>query len=1474
MAEIKKISTELQLLDKFLDTSGDAGTSGQVLTSTGTGINWVSGGGLPGGPYLPLVGGRMTGTAKIEFNNASQYIQAISNNDLDIVAGDDINYRSNFSRFFSGSVEHARLSGLTNQNNWIALTSSTKLGVGTISPARKLHIQDTTGNPQLVIGDGASAYSSIQSSNGLYINAGEGGGGSETIFRRGTSFTESMRINSSGTVLINASAPRQTYSTTVPTKLSVQGGMSEFETTLTNNNDWENSPVSILERANIGAGSTDNKYAPNLNFHWSTKVSNSLWMGANGHLTYGSYTSAGVPAADGTFKAGNLIAALNITGNTGSFTGQVTGPTPTTTTSFANKAYVDAHGGGTGPFLPLVGGTMTGTSSVLMPDNFKLKLGTGGDAIFQHNGSHLFIDNSFGSTYLRNTSTGSILLRNSTGGDIQFDNEFAGNILFNTSNIERMRIDSVGNVGIGNTSPAKKLEISSGTDGDGILLTGTGSFATGSSRNIEFSYSDTDTSYASAIKFEVKDNAVHGGQIGFFTDAGPSSTASIGVLTRAMTIDPNQNVGIGTASPGKKLHVKTTTSNSTPQVLVQNNGTGDASILLNVSGQSYVFGIDYDDSKKFKIASSGNLGTTDRVTLLSTGNVGIGTITPDQKLQVQGNIRIPAQGKIVFGSAGATPSDYLELYDINASGSLLKLVQDNNTRFVVQGVTGNVGIGVTGPTAKLHVSGNTKLTGGTFGVSTDASVGGTGGFSYSFRDAVGINNPNSLSAPSVSGYVMSVGRSTSSGVGGGIYVEGESRFVRGLAGDIKFVAYGGTSQTGSPTHILGTDANGLVVKSTAGSSIGPWLPLAAGSGERVTGDLYISEAIFMRPSATYGGGYRVMTATGTNSAPFTSTISFSNYAQSNVMVIQGSNVGIGTTGPSKKLHVVGDQLIFGDLLLEGSANSFRTVSMNTVDGSDNQTLSLCGGATSSLARGGRVDIKGNEVSSDGGSVAIIAGNVSTGDIDFFTASSQRMIINNTGNVGIGTTSPTQKLHINGGAMFITDGTYGGFLGKGNGLITTASASDLGVRSESNMVFSTGGNVEKMRITSAGNVGIGTTNPSSKLTVADGMDGSNSQTGLEFIPQDSSNRNIIFSYDRSSSAYRQLNLDASDFKFNPGGSTKMVILNNGNVGIGITNPNVPLDVEGKIRSNDNSSGDYLEIFCDGSVSGDSYIENTNNNIQIKSAFATSFSTSGSVAMFIKNNQNVGIGTVTPGAKLDVAGIIFAGDGNKATPGYSFASDPDTGMFRDSANVLTFGVGADRRMSISNTVITTALPLGVNTTAVTSGIKLQVQGNVLFGSSGVGDLYLGNYATANHFRFHTNNANTYFDMNCGDIYWRQGTSTRYTFFPSTANMTVQGTITQNSDARTKENVVEISDCISKVKSMRGVYYNRTDFNTDVTKVGVIAQEVEAVLPELVLESPETGLKSVAYSELTSVLINAIKEQQEIIEDLKTRITKLEN
>ena len=245
-------------------------------------------------------------------------------------------------------------------------------------------------------------------------------------------------------------------------------------------------------------------------------------------------------------------------------------------------------------------------------------------------------------------------------------------------------------------------------------------------------------------------------------------------------------------------------------------------------------------------------------------------------------------------------------------------------------------------------------------------------------------------------------------------------------------------------------------------------------------------------------------------------------------------------------------------------------------------------------------------------------------------------------------------------------------------------------------------------------------------------------------------------------------------------------------------------------------------------------------------------------------------------LEAVGNIVAGrgrytSGNAFQPSIAFTSDTNTGMFNPAADTIQFATGGAYRISVNNfaTIINQDCGIGVTPLA-----KFHVNGTSLVRTTtGVGDFYLGNVGTANHFRFHTNNFNTYFDMNCGNVYWRDGGSTRYTFFPSTANMTVNGTITQGSDARVKENIVEIDDCLGKVKEMRGVYYNRTDINTEVTKVGVIAQEVEKVLPELILENEEDGLKSVAYSELTAVLINAVKEQQVMIEDLKSRIEQLE-
>ena len=253
-----------------------------------------------------------------------------------------------------------------------------------------------------------------------------------------------------------------------------------------------------------------------------------------------------------------------------------------------------------------------------------------------------------------------------------------------------------------------------------------------------------------------------------------------------------------------------------------------------------------------------------------------------------------------------------------------------------------------------------------------------------------------------------------------------------------------------------------------------------------------------------------------------------------------------------------------------------------------------------------------------------------------------------------------------------------------------------------------------------------------------------------------------------------------------------------------------------------------------------------------------------------------GNIRSQGNLEAVGDIVAGrakftSGTTALPSFSFTSDPNTGFSNPSSDRIETSTGGVSRWATNNyaTVINQDLGVGITPLA-----KFHVNGTSLVRTStGVGDFYLGNVGSNKYFRFHTNNSETFFGMNCGTVRWRQGSSTRFYFYPSTANMTINGTLTQNSDSRVKENVVEIDNCISKVQAMRGVYYNRTDFNTDTTKVGVIAQEVEAVLPELILESPDDGLKSVAYAELTAVLINAIKEQQEIIEDLKTRITKLE-
>jgi hypothetical protein len=93
--------------------------------------------------------------------------------------------------------------------------------------------------------------------------------------------------------------------------------------------------------------------------------------------------------------------------------------------------------------------------------------------------------------------------------------------------------------------------------------------------------------------------------------------------------------------------------------------------------------------------------------------------------------------------------------------------------------------------------------------------------------------------------------------------------------------------------------------------------------------------------------------------------------------------------------------------------------------------------------------------------------------------------------------------------------------------------------------------------------------------------------------------------------------------------------------------------------------------------------------------------------------------------------------------------------------------------------------------------------------------------------------------------------------------------SSDQKLKTNIKTLTNALDKVLSLRGVVFN---WKKDGTKnVGLIAQEVEEVYPELV-EINEEGMKSVAYGNLVPVLIEAIKEQQKEIDALKAEIEKL--
>jgi len=102
----------------------------------------------------------------------------------------------------------------------------------------------------------------------------------------------------------------------------------------------------------------------------------------------------------------------------------------------------------------------------------------------------------------------------------------------------------------------------------------------------------------------------------------------------------------------------------------------------------------------------------------------------------------------------------------------------------------------------------------------------------------------------------------------------------------------------------------------------------------------------------------------------------------------------------------------------------------------------------------------------------------------------------------------------------------------------------------------------------------------------------------------------------------------------------------------------------------------------------------------------------------------------------------------------------------------------------------------------------------------------------------------------------------------DLNVDGSINTTSDERLKTNIQPIENAIDLVNNLNGVYFDRTSDNHTHTEMGFIAQQVEPVVPELVTQTP-AGIKTVAYGNITALLVEAIKELKLEINELKSRL-----
>jgi hypothetical protein len=1121
------------------------------------------------------------------------------------------------------------------------------------------------------------------------------------------------------------------------------------------------------------------------------------------------------------------------------------------------------------------------------------------------NGVHMGISSNIGIIQLNGSSN--------AGGIIDFGNGSSGIALgrifysnddnlfrIETNGSEAMRITSSGNVGIGTSAVDSMLTVYSGTYLQrGVRMSGLPSAPGTKALRIDasgtLSYADTLIDAGGTVTSVATNNGtgITGGTI---TTSGTLAIDTTVISTRAWRqkgIDSVASLITGSYVPLSR----TLTINGTSFDLSANrtwnvgtvttaaaSGGGQVAFFNGSTVITSVTGLYFDGTNKLAIGSS----SPDSMLSVTQGAhiqrgvrlSGLPTAPGTRSLRIDANGTLSVSDTLANGMSGSGTPNYIPKF--TGSSSI------GNS--VIYESSGSIGINTISPNSKLEIYDNSTGSILTFNSNTNGSARG-----LNWRNNPTANNFGSITADYTSGvftydaglsvyagqHVFRVGTSgeqmrlTSTGLGIGtsspayklVVNSGVDGISAGIAGSTYGIRFdnGGTFSSGMST-IHGVDAT-LVGSYQPLRINGSDLRFATSATERMRLDASGNLGLGVTPSA-WGSGYiaqqigtRTALISGTLGQTFIGNNNYNNgtnwlylqtaatslyeqYAGSHVwynapsgtagnaisftqaMTLDASGrLGIGTTSPSELLDV-------RNSYREPTSGEFTQLlsSITTQDAGRGGSLGFGGFTNGTSGYTTFSGIKGFKENGDGGNTA--------GALAFYTrvnggAITERMRITSGGNVGIGTTSPN-IVGVTGTVTTInttTTSAYGGLelSYQGSSIASFLNNYNLQVilssRTAIPLIFETNAS-ERMRITSGGNVGIGTTGDASYKLLVKGNNAS----------VDANGQNTIY-------------LSAG---------TSVSYLATSYIGGGSYVP-IAFEVGGSERMRITSGGAYEYRAADGVINFTA-IDNSGSGASDYGSFIFNLKRGVDNDQYpnvlVLKDGNVGIGTTSPTSISNYVALTINGTSGSFTEyqqGGSYAfrvgSDNSEGGFisQTTANPIRIFTNASERMRITS---------GGNVligTTIDDGYPLQVSTGVYVRQAATGYSFAGPSSEIYTIRSGSLSSIIYFNnSNVGDIASINGTTGAYTAI---------------SDSAKKKDFEPSTLGLNAVLGLKPTLYRMKNENDSIQKhLGFLAQEVKNYIPQAYVENEK--MIGLDYNAIIPVLVNAIKELKAEIEVLKNK------